>query len=321
MSSNSLWNPFMFSVFRDPRTFKNDDDGGGGNDNDNDNDNQPSSAPAPTVFYNDYSDPSNPVLDTMSAVADRRSGDGSTSSSYALANDTNFTDTNAPAATFGDTFSANRAAGNATFTHNGNLYTTDLAPEAPTGIAALRPVSRPTNLLSSNEKALVDEYNAVPDSNENYTPSSATMAAVLKSQDKTSAVTAPLTTSEQVAQYGGVDLDARDAATTASNNASAATAFDNSDFDYTVLDKGQGGIGPGSPLPDNNVVADLSGFANYNPQDFLNEAGSGVQLEKSYDAFGNEYNTKTGAALADIAAEKARNGAACKCGFRDWKRP
>ena len=241
MSSNSLWNPFMFSVFRDPRTFKNDDDGGGGND---DNDNQPSSAPAPTVFYNDYSDPSNPVLDTMSAVADRRSGDGSTSSSYALANDTNFTDTSSPAATFGESFAANRAAGNATFTHNGNLYTTDLAPDAPaapTGIAALRPVPRPTNLLSSNEKALVEAYNAVPASDENYTPDSATMAAVLKSQDKTSAVTAPLTTSEQVAQYGGVDLDARDAATTAANNASAATAFDNSDFDYTV--------GTGSGLP------------------------------------------------------------------------
>ena len=29
MPSNSLWNPFLFSVFRDPRTFKNDDDGGG----------------------------------------------------------------------------------------------------------------------------------------------------------------------------------------------------------------------------------------------------------------------------------------------------
>jgi hypothetical protein len=38
----------------------------------NDND-KPSGAPAPTTFYNDYSDPNNPVLDTMSAVEARRS--------------------------------------------------------------------------------------------------------------------------------------------------------------------------------------------------------------------------------------------------------
>ena len=58
-------------------------------------------APAPTVFYNDYTDPDNPVLDTMSAVADRRVGDGSTSSAYALANDTNFTDTSGVTTDFG----------------------------------------------------------------------------------------------------------------------------------------------------------------------------------------------------------------------------
>ena len=59
---------------------------------------KPSGAPAPTTFYNDYSDPDNPVLDTSSAVEDRRRGDGSTSSEYALANDKNFT----PAATTDD---------------------------------------------------------------------------------------------------------------------------------------------------------------------------------------------------------------------------
>jgi len=71
---------------------------------------------------------------------------------------------------FGDTFAENRAAGNETFTYNGNLYTTDLAPAAPaavdTGLGSLRPVARPTNLLSSEEQALVDAYNAVPDSDE-----------------------------------------------------------------------------------------------------------------------------------------------------------
>ena len=285
MSSNSLWNPFLFSVFRDPRTFKNDEPSGG-------NDDKPSGAPAPTVFYNDYSDPNNPVLDTSSAVEDRRSGDGSTSSAYAIANDTNFTpaqtnqdvineiyassdspwETNgaeltaltvdraapytggggggspapavvvppkvvAPVASFEDTFAANRAA----------------------GIGSLRPVSRPTNLLSSREQALVDAYNSVPDDDESYTPDSETMAALLKSQDKTSAIAAPLSVAEQVANYGGADLAARDEA----NNAAAATAFDNSDFNYTV-DTGAGrnldadlGVGGSSATVS---AADLAAF-------------------------------------------------------------
>jgi len=95
----------------------------------------PSAAPAPTTFYNDYSDPDNPVLDTMSAVADRRRGDGSTSSEYALAKDENFT----PAAavvekSFGDAFAENRAAGNETFTFDGNLYTTEVAERLDDGL-------------------------------------------------------------------------------------------------------------------------------------------------------------------------------------------
>jgi len=159
--------------------------------------------------------------------------------------------------------------------------------------------------LSSEEQALVDAYNAVPDSDESYTPDAATMAAVLKSQDKTSAISDPLSVADQVASYGGVNLDAQDAAATAANNASAAAALGDDDFSYTILDKGQGGIGPGSPLPDDNVVADLSGFANYNPQDFLDEAGSDVQLETSYDAFGNAYPTAEQAAQADVDANNA----------------
>ena len=134
--------------------------------------------------------------------------------------------------TFGDAFAENRAAGNETFEYNGNLFTTELASDAPAS----------TNLLSSNEQALVDEYNAVSDDDESYTPSSATLAAVLKSQDKTSVIADPLSVEEQVANYGGVDLDARDAANTAANNASAATAFDNNDFSYNVLPTGSGGI-------------------------------------------------------------------------------
>ena len=216
--------------------------------------------------------------------------------------------------TFGEVFAANRAAGADTFSYNGALYNTNLAPTTPaavgTGLGSFRPVARPTNLLSSQEQALVDAYNAVPDSDESYTPDSATLAALLKSQNQTSAIADPLSVADQVASYGGVNLDAQDEATTAANNAAAATAFDNSDFDYTVLDRGQGGIGPGSPLPDDSVVADASGsweefFKTASPQDIQDLAGSGVQLETSYDAFGNEYATAEQAAQADIDANNA----------------
>ncbi len=99
------------------------------------NDGKRSGAPPPTTFYNDYSDPDNPVLDTMSAVADRRVGDGSTSSAYALANDTNFTPAEpAKPETFDDAFAENRAAGNETLTFNGNLYTTELAEKLDDGL-------------------------------------------------------------------------------------------------------------------------------------------------------------------------------------------
>ena len=196
--------------------------------------------------------------------------------------------------------------------------------------------------MSSEEQALVDAYNAVPDTDESYTPDAATMAAVLKSQDKTSAIADPLSVADQVASYGGVDLDAADAATTAANNAAAATALGNDDFSYTILPTGSGGITGsdtitrsggannstdalldlsadiaegkigtdeanatlnlitgntlsasdvdallppagedlsfGSPLPGDNVVADLSGYAGYSQNDFLDAAGSDVQV-------------------------------------------
>ena len=66
----------------------------------------------------------------------------------------------------------------------------------------------PRTYCLSEEQALVDAYNAVPDSDESYTPDAATMAAVLKSQNKTSAISDPLSVADQVASYGGVDLDA-----------------------------------------------------------------------------------------------------------------
>ena len=331
---------------------------------------------------------------------------------------------------FSDTFAKNLAAGADTFEYNGNLYTTELASKVLPDVAASVPVD--TNLLSSQEQALVDAYNAVPDSDESYTPDAATMAAVLKSQDKTSAIAEPLSVADQVAQYDGVDADALDEATTAANNAAAATALGSDDFSYTVLPTGSGGItgsdtgagrnldadlgvggssatvsaadlaafqnevGPigrsygddaieygniaaipldgggnllvndssdiydkinadaaaavdsrsvfekaqdalfddrdatsravsdaagnllnasgavnpyGSALPDDNVVADLSGYANLSQEDFLSEAGSDVTPVTYNNAFGDEFTSKTGAALSDIIMEKAASSA------------
>jgi hypothetical protein len=187
-----------------------------------------------------------------------------------------------------------------------------------TGIGSLRPVARPANLLSSQEQALVDAYNAVPDTDESYTPDAATMAAVLKSQNQTSAISDPLSVADQVASYGGVDLDAQDAATAAANNAAAATALSDDDFSYTILDKGQGGLGS-SPLPDDNVVADLSGFGNLTQDQFVAEAGptavdivAAAPPAKYYDAFGNEFSTPDAAAESDRSAESAAAAALAK---------
>lgn len=63
-----------------------------------------------------------------------------------------------PAATagqsFGDAFAANRAAGNETFTYKGDLFTTDLAPEAP--VPSLRPQARP-GIASLGEDDLMSQ--------------------------------------------------------------------------------------------------------------------------------------------------------------------
>ena len=98
-------------------------------------------------------------------------------------------------------------------------------------------------------------------------------------------------------------------ATTAANNAAAAAALGSDDFSYTILDKGQGGLGS-SPLPGDDVVADASGYANMSQEDFIREAGAVgylpvVDTTPYYDAFGNQYGSQSGAALADIVAENA----------------
>ena len=87
--SYSLYNPFLFSAFLDPRTFKGDEPSGG-------NDDGPSDAPPPTVYENDYSDPSNPKLDTdpktpgaqTSGTNSQKIESGDTVSQLALDNNT-----------------------------------------------------------------------------------------------------------------------------------------------------------------------------------------------------------------------------------------
>ena len=186
-------------------------------------------------------------------------------------------------------------------------YTFNPTP-TPGGLGSLRPVSRPTNILTPREQALVAAYNAVPDSDELYTPDSETMAAVLKSQNQEN-----LTSNTSAVDYDSLgDLGVRDELNMSVGERTAAAALRDgadvkADYTGTIL---PAGIGSGSPLPDNNIVADASGgwkafFDNASAQDIQDLAGSGIQLEKSYDAFGNEYATADQAAQADIDAEKA----------------
>lgn len=131
------------------------------NDNSSNND-----GPAPTVFYNDYSDPSNPVLDTSSAVEARRVGDSTGSSDYALANDTNF---NTNFNNFGSN-SANAAAVNAAVAEAveyGNNNTSSVT--TPTTVA-------PVTVVDSNVSS---------GSSQGVTPSYITGALPLPSTDRT----------------------------------------------------------------------------------------------------------------------------------------
>jgi hypothetical protein len=323
--SNSLYNPFLFSAFLDRRTFKNDEPS-----SNNDDDDGPSPAPAPTTFYNDYSDPDSPVLDTMSAVEDRRRGDGSTSSEYALANDKNFTP--APAVvekSFGDTFAENRAAGNETFVYNGNLYTTELASEAPVNevrtlpsgteyyvdasgqFAGLVPDSTPASSVSYDAfgnaydtpaaAAQADQVAEAQSASAQNAITSASNAALDPRGDQ---IQSPTSNGAGIASLGEDDVMSQPVVTSASQE--YLDSLPDFSYDFTADDAG-------SPLPGDNVVADLSGYGNLSQADFVREADAVgylpvVDTTPYYDAFGNEYGSKTGAALADIVAENATAG-------------
>jgi hypothetical protein len=135
-----------------------------------------------------------------------------------------------------------------------------LAEDTSTGSGiteSLRPVARPVSVLTAEEQALVDAYNAVPDSDEDYTPSAATLAAVLKSEGKTSAIPAPLSVDDQVAQYDDMgNLDTRDDDRGFLDDVSASNVLRGDDgtvtADYTgtILPPGTGGI---SDLVDTSV--------------------------------------------------------------------
>ncbi len=293
--SNSLYNPFLFSAFLDRRTFKEDSPSS----NNDDNDDKPSPAPAPTTFYNDYSDPDNPVLDTMSAVEDRRSGDGSTSSEYALANDTNFT----PAATtdddksFGEVFSENRAAGEDTFVYNGEVYTTDLAPDTP----ATSSVSYDAFGNAYDTPAAAAQADQVAEAQAAAAQNAITAASNAALDPRGDQIQSPTSNGAGIASLGEDDVMSQPVVT--SDSQDYLDSLPDFSYDFTADDAG-------SPLPGDNVVADLSGYGNLSQADFVREADAVgylpvVDTTPYYDAFGNEYGSKTGAALADIVAENA----------------
>ena len=146
---------------------------GGTTSNDNSSNND---GPAPTVFYNDYSDPSNPVLDTSSAVEARRVGDSTGSSDYALANDTNF---NTNFNNFGSN-SANAAAVNAAVAEaiEYEPLVTNNTPSVTTPTTVAPVTVAPTTVVDSNVSS---------GSSQGVTPSYITGALPPPSTDRTAA--------------------------------------------------------------------------------------------------------------------------------------
>ena len=95
--------------------------------------------------------------------------------------------------TFDEAFAANRAAGNDTFEWNGGVYTTDLAPAVDT--APVIPTGGPGTFGPGALPAAEVEFG------EDYTPTSAELAAQLEAQGLTNITPAPLSVEDQVDQY------------------------------------------------------------------------------------------------------------------------
>jgi hypothetical protein len=228
--------------------------------------------------------------------------------------------------TFGDAFAENRAAGNETFTYNGNLYTTELASETPVNEVRTLPSGTEYYVDASGQFAglVPDSTPASPVSYDAFgnaydTTAGAAQADQVAEAQSASAqnaiaaetnrifdprgdqIQSPTSNGAGIASLGEDDVMSQPVVTSASQE--YLDSLPDFSYDFTADDAG-------SPLPGPNVVADASGYAGMSQADFVREADAVgylpvVDTTPYYDAFGNEYGSKTGAALADIVAENA----------------
>jgi hypothetical protein len=207
--------------------------------------------------------------------------------------------------TFGDAFAENRAAGNETFTYNGNLYTTELASETPalrrlqTTLVTMRLGMRMTLRLLRRRLTRWPRLKL----RRHRTLSLQRANAAL--DPRGDQIQSPTSNGAGIASLGEDDVMSQPVVTSASQE--YLDSLPDFSYDFTADDAG-------SPLPDSSQVAGGGWeeyFKNASTQDILNTAGSNVTLPvtpdatPSYDAFGNEYATAEEAAAADLSAEAA----------------
>ena len=233
-------------------------------------------------------------------------------------------------ATFGDAFAENRAAGNETFTYNGNLYTTELASETPVNevrtlpsgteyyvdasgqFAGLVPDSTPASSVSYDAfgnaydtPAAAAQADQVAEAQSAAAQNAITSASNAALDPRGDQIQSPTSNGAGIASLGEDDVMSQPVVTSASQE--YLDSLPDFSYDFTADDAG-------SPLPDSSQVAGGDWeeyFKNASTQDILNTAGSNVTLPvtpdatPSYDAFGNEYATAEEAAAADLSAEAA----------------
>ena len=200
--------------------------------------------------------------------------------------------------TFGEAFAANRAAGEDTFVYKGEVYTTDLAPEAPS-------VSYDAfgNAYDTPEAAA--QADQVAEAQAAAAQNAITAASNAALDPRGDQIQSPTSNGAGIASLGEDDVMSQTVVGTAGQD--YADSLPDFSYDFTADDGGYG-----SPLPGDNVVADLSGYGNLSQADFISEAGpTAVDIvrraspKKYYDAFGNEFSTRDAAGESDRAAEAA----------------
>ncbi len=229
--------------------------------------------------------------------------------------------------TFGDAFAENRAAGNETFTYNGNLYTTELASEAPVVTTSITDTSSISGISNASGNLGVENdagttltlanngsfYITDPNGSKVYAGNDLDQARA-KQEERNEIITSGNTgDGAGIASLGEDDVMSQPVVTSASQE--YLDSLPDFSYDFTAADDD----GYGSPLPGDNVVADASGYAGYTPEQFVAEAGPTAQdivaaapPAKYYDAFGNEFSTPDAAAESDRAAEAAAAAAIAK---------